>query len=66
MGEKVRTMAKQNMIVTCHKCGKQWESDIELMDGTACPNCGKHGQITSSNSKVLKLQGIGTVLVPAN
>ncbi len=59
------TDKKQNkMVLTCHKCGRQWESEVEYQDEVSCPKCGKHGKITSSNTRAVKTS-YGIMFVPA-
>jgi predicted RNA-binding Zn-ribbon protein involved in translation (DUF1610 family) len=44
---------KSKMVVHCHKRGHSRESYEEYMDHTACPNCGIHGHISTSNCRVV-------------
>ena len=57
---------KPMMVVTCQKCGNVRKSDLEFEDEGSCPNCGKHGKITLSNSRTIALKGGGHAFVPAN
>lgn len=56
----------KTMTVHCHKCGRKWESEFEVVDRVACPVCGIHGGITTTNSKTIKIEKTRTVIVPVD
>lgn len=57
---------KPKMVQHCNKCGHERKTELEYPDQGVCPNCGRHGQITLSNSQaILDKRGNVKAFVPA-
>jgi Zn finger protein HypA/HybF involved in hydrogenase expression len=41
---------KPKMVLHCHKCGHERDTELEYPDNGRCPKCGRHGYITLDNS----------------
>jgi len=46
----------KKITVTCWKCGKERNSNIEKANMVWCKECGRHGLITLQNSILIFLQ----------